>query len=150
MPGALNRKTDLSKKVPRLEGKIALEEAIGCTWWQAFLTTPPTSQIAGLEGLPFSPGFLKDVDERLTDISARLASMEASGVAYQIVSLTSPGIEGVFDTKTAIEYATRVNDMIVEDYVKPYPKKFGWFCSVPLQDAEVRLLALRVCCLALS
>lgn len=136
MPTTLNRKTNLTKPVSRLQGKIAIEEAIGTDWWPAFLTTPPTSQIAGLEGLPFSPEFLKDVDERLTDIAARLASMDQSGVAYQIVSLTSPGIEGVFDTKTAIEYATKVNDMIVEQYVNPHPDRFGFFCCVPLQDPK--------------
>lgn len=136
MPTKLNRHTNLTSAVPRLQGKITLEEAIGATWWPAFLTTPPTNQIAGLEGLPFSAEFLKDVDDRLTDIPSRLASMDQSGIAYQIVSLTSPGIEGIFDAKTAVEYAVKINDMMVEQYVKPHPTRFGFFCSVPLQDPE--------------
>lgn len=130
----LNRHTDGTTKVPRMQGKIAVEEAVGTNWWPSYVTTPPTNQIYGCDGLPFSPQFLKDVDDRLTDIPARLASMDASGVAYQIVSLTSPGIEGIFDPKLAVEYAIKSNDMMANDYVKAHPKRFGFFCCVPMQD----------------
>lgn len=52
--GALNRYTNHTLSVPRMFGKIALEEAVGSELWSAAATLPATQQIKGLDGLPFS------------------------------------------------------------------------------------------------
>jgi gamma-resorcylate decarboxylase len=75
-----------------------------------------------------------DIESRLTDIPARLQSMDDSGIGYVIISLTSPGIEGVFNATNATKLATEVNDEMYADYVQAYPDRFGFFATVPMQD----------------
>lgn len=60
--------------------------------------------------------------------------MDANGIGYVIVSLTSPGIEGVFDPANATRLAKLANDEIYADYVQAYPDRFGFFATVPMQD----------------
>lgn len=60
--------------------------------------------------------------------------MDQSGIGYVIVSLTSPGLEGVFDKANATKLATSVNDEMYTDYVQAYPERFGFFATVPMQD----------------
>lgn len=76
----------------------------------------------------------EDIIARLTDVPARLESMDQSGIGYVIVSLTSPGIEGVFDVANATSLARQANDEMYATYVQPYPDRFGFFATVPMQD----------------
>lgn len=133
---ALNRVTTETLPIRRQNKKIALEEAVGSPCFEAHKTFPPRPIIKGLSGLPFSQDFLSDVESRLDDVPSRLQSMDQSGVHYAIVSLTSPGIEGVSDAATAIRFARQTNDAIHEKYVKSYPERFGFFACVPMQDPE--------------
>jgi gamma-resorcylate decarboxylase len=61
--------------------------------------------------------------------------MDDSGIGYVVISLTSPGIEGVFDTANATRLAKAVNDEMYTNYVEPYPDRFGFFAAVPMQNA---------------
>lgn len=139
---ALNRNTTETIRVNRLQGKIAIEEAVGSPCWPAHLLHPNKPTIAGLNGLPFSKEFLNDISERLDDIPLRLQSMDQSGISYAVVSLTAPGIEGVFDPKTAVEFARKTNDDIHEKYVKAHPDRFGFFCCIATQDPEAAAVEL--------
>lgn len=131
----LNRQTNGTIQVPRLYGKIALEEAVGSSLWEAYTTYPPTNQIRGYDGgLPVIPSVTADMAERLNDVPSRLASMDGSGIGYAIVSLTSPGIQGVFDPTNATAFAKSSNDEIYKNYSQAYPDRFGFFASVALQD----------------
>ncbi|KAK9419317.1 putative Amidohydrolase-related domain-containing protein [Seiridium unicorne] len=130
----LDRYTNGSVEVPRFFGKIALEEAVGTKLWDAYGTLPATEQVSGYAGVPFSSSVAADIESRLTDIPARLQSMNDSGIGYVIVSLTSPGIEGVFNATNATKLATEVNDEMYTDYVQAYPDRFGFFATVPMQD----------------
>jgi gamma-resorcylate decarboxylase len=56
------------------------------------------------------------VERRLTDPGLQVESMDAAGVALAVVSLTMPGIEGIFDAREATDAATRVNDEIRARY----------------------------------
>jgi hypothetical protein len=49
----LDRSSTGTLAVPRMFGKIALEEAVGSTLWDAYTTYPATNQIQGYEGVPF-------------------------------------------------------------------------------------------------
>lgn len=51
--GTLDRYTNGTALVPRIAGKIALEEAVGSSLWNAYTTLPATNQINGYEGVPF-------------------------------------------------------------------------------------------------
>lgn len=68
--------------------------------------------------------------------------MDGSGIGYVIVSLTSPGIEGVFDPANATSLATSANDEIYNDYVVAYPERFGFFATVPMQNATAAAIEL--------
>lgn len=133
---ALNRETTERIRVNRRHGKIALEEAVGSPLFAAHQNYPPRPAIKGLDGLPFSPQFLADVEERLDDVELRLKSMDQSGIQYAILSLTSPGIEGVSDASTAIRFSKETNDSIYNKYVKPYPSRFGFFACVAMHDPK--------------
>ncbi|ETS73605.1 hypothetical protein PFICI_14551 [Pestalotiopsis fici W106-1] len=130
----LTRATNGTVAVPRMFGKIALEEAIGTNLWAAYGTLPAIEQVSGYAGVPFASSVSADIESRLTDIPARLQSMDDSGIGYVIISLTSPGIEGVFNATNATKLATEVNDEMYADYVEAYPDRFGFFAAVPMQD----------------
>ncbi|KAL1851904.1 hypothetical protein Plec18167_007595 [Paecilomyces lecythidis] len=132
---ALNRTTTETIKVERLQGKIALEEAVGSPYFVAHGTHPPTPMIIGLkDGLPpYNAPFLEDIDDRLNNVQKRLESMDASGIGYAIVSLTSPGVEGILDPEEAVTLAKKTNDAIYDLYVKAHPTRFGFFACVPMQ-----------------
>lgn len=68
--------------------------------------------------------------------------MNDSGIGYVIVSLTSPGIEGVFDTANATNLATQANDEMYANYVQAYPERFGFFAAVSMQDPSAAALEL--------
>ncbi|RAO73149.1 uncharacterized protein BHQ10_009161 [Talaromyces amestolkiae] len=135
---ALNRGTLETIKVNRVHGKIALEEAVGSSYFVAHGTYPPTPMILGMQGTlpPYNQSFLHDIDDRLDDIPKRLKSMGASGIEYAIVSLTCPGIEGVLNADEAVRLAKLTNDDIYEKYVKAHPTRFGFFACVPMQKPE--------------
>ncbi|KAL3455563.1 amidohydrolase 2 [Aspergillus heterothallicus] len=117
-----------------MQGKIALEEAVGSPCFFANATYPPKRLIQDFDGLPFDPEFVADINKRLDNKDLRLQSMDATGIRHAVVSLTSPGIEGVFDKDLAISFATQTNNAIYETYVKPHPDRFSFFACVALQD----------------
>lgn len=147
---ALVRETSETIKVKRLQGKIVLEEAVGCPFFDAMGTVPQRTLIHGMSELICDPELFEDIQVRLDDVPKRLASMDQSGIAYAVVSLTSPGIEGVMNAKTAVDLARKTNDYIYEKYVKAHPDRFGFFCCVPLQDPEAATLELERCVLQLG
>lgn len=51
--GTLDRYTNGTALIPRISGKIALEEAVGSSLWDAYTTLPATNQIDGYDGVPF-------------------------------------------------------------------------------------------------
>jgi predicted TIM-barrel fold metal-dependent hydrolase len=100
--------------------------------------------VAGVDKVNFSEENMKDIHRRLDDIDARLVSMDQFGISYAIVSLTSPGIEGILDADTAVDFARRANNHIHQKYVEAYPDRFG-FCSAPLQKPEEAARGLERC-----
>jgi predicted TIM-barrel fold metal-dependent hydrolase len=142
---ALNRSSNETIKVKRFPSKIALEEAVGVPFFDALWTYPKQSVVAGVDEVNFQMDILKDIHSRLDDIDARLLDMDRSGISYAIQSLTSPGIEGIQDADTAVEFARRANDYIHHKYVEAYPDRFGFFCSVPLQKPEEAARELERC-----
>jgi 2,3-dihydroxybenzoate decarboxylase len=76
------------------------------------------------------------LEQRLLDREQhRLAEMDAYGVAYTILSLNSPGIQGIPDRARAIDVARRANDALAASIAKR-PDRFGGFAALPMQDPD--------------
>jgi len=68
--------------------------------------------------------------EPLCDIGdKRLAAMDAAGIDFQMLSLTSPGTEQL-DAAEAVALACDANDAVAEA-VQKHPKRFGGFAALP-------------------
>ncbi|KAG4443495.1 hypothetical protein IFR05_001065 [Cadophora sp. M221] len=132
-------------KVHRLPQRIALEEAVGSPFFIAHGTHHPTPIIIGMkDGLPpYNTPFLEDTDDRLNNVLKRLESMDASGITYEIVSLSCPGVEGILDSDEAVDLAQKTNSALYEMYVKAYPTGFDLFCSVPTPLRPASTLAAK-------
>ena len=83
-----------------------------------------------------------DIDFELKDIGAsRIAHMDAAGIAYQILSLTTPGAQA-FEGDDAIRVATDANDRMAVA-VRQWPDRFGAFAALPTARPDAALAELR-------
>jgi 2,3-dihydroxybenzoate decarboxylase len=78
--------------------------------------------------------YFEAVQERLKNIDLRIEDMDRNGIETYILSLAQPGIEGVFDARTAADNAKKMNDYCAEKMVAKYPARLRAFACVPLQD----------------
>ncbi|PWU10881.1 MAG: amidohydrolase [Terriglobia bacterium] len=75
----------------------------------------------------------RQVMGRMTDLGKlRLRDMDESGIAKQILSLTSPGVQ-VFDGATAVALAQSSNDQLAEA-IRNHPGRFDGLAAVAPQD----------------
>jgi 5-carboxyvanillate decarboxylase len=75
------------------------------------------------------------VVERLQDLGARrIADMDETGIARQVISLTAPGLQ-IFDKETAVSLACAYNDEL-GDALRSYPARFTGLAAVPPQDPK--------------
>lgn len=76
---------------------------------------------------------LVEVRERIQDLGERrLRDMDAAGIAKQILSLTSPGVQ-VFDAPTAVSLAASFNDQLAEA-IRKHPDRFAGLAAIAPQD----------------
>ena len=69
--------------------------------------------------------------EPLCDIGdKRIAAMDAAGIDFQMLALTSPGTEQLDTGAAAAALARDTNDAVAEA-VKKHPKRFGGFAALP-------------------
>lgn len=72
----------------------------------------------------------------LLDIhETRLKQMDAEGVEYMLLSLTSPGPQGVVDPVEAQKLAVEANDWLTAE-AKKAPTRFGALASLSMHDPE--------------
>ncbi len=84
--------------------------------------------------------YLNNSGPRLTEIRAqiqdvgerRLRDMDQTGIAKQILSLTSPGVQ-VFDAPTAVSLAISFNDQLA-DAIRKHPDRFAGLAAIAPQD----------------
>jgi len=74
----------------------------------------------------------------------RLERMEEGGTAFSILSLNSPGTQGIPNARQAIEVARRANDVLAEQVAR-HPAKLGGFAALPMQDPEAAARELERC-----
>jgi gamma-resorcylate decarboxylase len=110
-----------------MEGKIALEE---------HFSTPMNNGLWDAKGEEARNGvaYSRDVERRLTDTGACLMEMDRAraGIEMCILSLTSPGVQGVSDPRAAITLARDANDRAAA-VIRAHPDRFSAFAAVPLQ-----------------
>src|SRR5580693_6593327 len=76
---------------------------------------------------------IREVIARMTDLGElRLSDMDQTGIARQILSLTSPGVQ-VFDAPTAVALARSSNDFVV-DAIRKRPDRFSGLAAIAPQD----------------
>ncbi len=76
---------------------------------------------------------LAEIRARIQDVGERrIRDMDATGIAKQILSLTSPGVQ-VFDAPTAVSLATSFNDQLAEAIGK-HPDRFAGLAAIAPQD----------------
>ncbi|KAF4469116.1 Amidohydrolase 2 [Fusarium albosuccineum] len=74
--------------------------------------------------------------QKLADIhDERLKSMDANGVDYMLLSLTSPGCQGESDPAKASKLAITSNNWLASQ-VALNPKRFGALAAVSMHDAD--------------
>lgn len=109
--------------------KIALEE---------HYSSPENSQLwddkaeADRDGQPY----FDFIEKRLWENDAYIKEMKEKDITRSIMSLTSPGVQGITDTQQAVELAKACNDAVNEKYVQAHPDKFSAFAAVALQDPQ--------------
>jgi gamma-resorcylate decarboxylase len=109
-----------------LEEHMAIEETLG-------------------DSKQFMPAVWDQVRSSLLDIhSKRLALMDKHGIEMMILSLNSPAIQSIPNTKRAAEVARMANDALAEE-VRKRPDRFAAFCALPLQDPELAIQELTRC-----
>jgi len=120
---------------PHMSGKFALEEHVTTDIFNPSFTTPFTE--APAEGPYYKKAHLDDVLFRLGNIEERVKHMDAAGVAVCVVSLTQPGIQGIFDPAEAAETARKVNDQMRKLYrTGPHAHRFLTWGCVAMQDPQ--------------
>jgi 5-carboxyvanillate decarboxylase len=71
--------------------------------------------------------------DRIQDLGARrIADMDATGIASQLVFLSSPGVQ-VFDAATAVSLSVELNDQLSEK-IKANPSRFAGLAAIAPQD----------------
>ncbi len=80
--------------------------------------------------------YFADVQRRLREVDQRVEDMDRNGIGVSILSLTQPGIEGITDSRKAVEMARRMNDHAAEKLVARHPRRLRAFAAVPLQEPE--------------
>ena len=84
----------------------------------------------------FFAQFGEEVGKRLVDIDLRIATMDRSGIAAQVISLGEPGCQGYTDLKDQIEFAHSANDFIYKNYIQAHPTRFFGLACIPSQEGK--------------
>jgi 5-carboxyvanillate decarboxylase len=121
--------------------RIAAEEA----WapkeildrYRRLLAEKPESWDPGFRSLW---GFFLGSSERATLLARRIqdlgpqriADMDATGIARQLILLTSPGVQ-VFDAADAVSLSRQTNDELIEN-IKKHPDRFAGLAAIAPQD----------------
>lgn len=115
------------------KGTIAIEEAVlppsGLSWLAPSATIFNPS--ASPSTFPTTPLTLALLDIH----AARLAHMDAHGVEYMLLSVTSPGAQGEPDPAKAAALAREANDWLAGEVARN-PARFGAFAAVSMHSAR--------------
>jgi 2,3-dihydroxybenzoate decarboxylase len=112
---------------------IALEEA--------FTVDAFHGQESALTG-QLNPTWGRYVDRRIADLTGiRLEDMDRAGIDVQVLSLTSPGIQGMTSSVDAVRVAQEANDVLAAA-VRAHPLRFAGLAALPCQDPAAAVAEL--------
>ena len=75
----------------------------------------------------------RNIARRLQDLGEeRLADMDATGISFQVLGLTAPGVQ-VFDEATAVSLAASTNDQLAEA-CRRHPDRFAGLATISPQS----------------
>ncbi|MEI9852480.1 MAG: amidohydrolase family protein [Sphingomonas sp.] len=117
-----------------MKGKIAFEEhfAIDDTLEQTYAFAGESGDWEGFK-------------HQILDLGeGRLERMDANGIAFAILSLNTPGVQGILDTEEAVRVARKANDAMA-DAVARHPARYGAFAALPMQDPDQACAELTRC-----
>jgi 2,3-dihydroxybenzoate decarboxylase len=113
-----------------MKGKLALEEAFAI---------PDT---LGFSASHFQKEVWATFSKRMLDLtSTRFDEMDQYGIEMMILSLNSPGIQGIYKKKDAIQIAQKANDVAAEA-VHKHHKRLRAFAALPLQDPDDAIIEM--------
>ncbi|KAJ8090429.1 hypothetical protein PM082_019027 [Marasmius tenuissimus] len=127
-------------------GSIALEEhwsrhelegAYKCVFRSS--VSPPIDQTVACASPSANPtgGTVDELRANLEDIhDQRVKQMDKNDVEFMVLSLESPGIQGISDPTKALETAIDVNNDIASG-IASTPNRFGAWASIPMHNASV-------------
>ena len=82
-----------------------------------------------------SDALFADVERRLADFDElRLEMMDKTGIEMMVLSVTTPGVQGVSDSREAIRLAHSANDFLARE-VQKRPDRYAGFAHLAMQDA---------------
>src|ERR1700759_2987579 len=114
---------------------IALEES----FWHEKLETEGST----VSHVQVKSAVAADWQRKLVDFTEyRLPDMDRNGVDMQVLSLTSPGIQGQPDPDIAVADPRIANDFLA-DIIKEHPQRFAGLAAIPLQDPPKAAAELR-------
>jgi len=83
-----------------------------------------------------SDALFADVERRLADFDElRLEMMDKTGIEMMVLSVTTPGVQGVSDSREAIRLAHGANDFLARE-VQKRPDRYAGFAHLAMQDAD--------------
>jgi len=89
-----------------------------------------------------NPQGMIQIRRQLLDVAdERLGEMDASGIAYSLLSLTAPGIQAITDPQEAVTLARQANDALA-GIDAANPARYGGMAALPLQDPQAAIAEL--------
>ena len=85
-----------------MRDKIALEEHISTEAMNALWDDAGEASRNG-------KNYMRWVEDRLLDVGKRIEDMDENGIAVTILSMTSPGIQGIIEPDVAVSSAKATN-----------------------------------------
>lgn len=83
-----------------------------------------------------SDALFADVERRLADFDElRLEMMDKTGIEMMVLSVTTPGVQGVSDSREPIRLAHSANDFLARE-VQKRPDRYAGFAHLAMQDAD--------------
>jgi predicted TIM-barrel fold metal-dependent hydrolase len=117
-----------------MQGKIAFEEHFAIDE-----TLEETRSFAG------DSGKWDTFKRQILDLGAeRLELMDKTGIEFALLSLNSPGVQSILDTKEAIEVARKANAAMA-DAVAKHPTRYAALAALPMQDPDAASEELTRC-----
>jgi predicted TIM-barrel fold metal-dependent hydrolase len=76
-----------------------------------------------------------EIDECIDVDAGRLKAMDDAGIDMQVLSFSSPGVEGIENTEDAIAMARKTNDELAA-IIKRHPTRYAGFATIACHDPK--------------